>query len=415
MDAELNYSNHANQPVEPPAQRHSIARWLLLVLILIAVGVAGWKLLTPSTATSQAAAGGGFPGMGGGAGGNSTRVSTTPARKGSIEVTLDSLGTVTPERTVSVYSQVSGRVTKVYYREGQMVTAGQPLVDIDSSPFVAQLHQAQGQLERDQALLAQARIDLTHYQDALKRNAIAKQMVDDQEQLVHQYEGTVKSDQGTVEYDKIQVGYCHITAPTAGRLGLRLIDTGSLVTASSTSTLVIITQLNPMTVVFTVPQDSVPVVQGELRKGRTLRVDAYDRLQKDIISTGKLLTLDNQADTTTGTVKFRAEFNNANGALFPNQFVNARMWIKTLNDVILVPTPAIQFNSQQAFVWVLDSNSTVHVRNIQVGDSNAKETQVTGVNVNETIVTSNIDRLQEGAKVAALKPGEMDSMMGGRR
>jgi membrane fusion protein, multidrug efflux system len=412
MDAELNHSNYANQPVEPPARRHSIARWLLLVLILIAVGAAGWKLLTPSTATSHSTSGGFGPGMMAAGGGN-TRVSTTQARKGSIEVILDSLGTVTPERTVSVYSQVSGRVTKVYYREGQMVTAGQPLVDIDSSPFVAQLHQAQGQLERDQAVLAQARIDLVHYQDALKRNAIAKQTVEDQEQLVHQYEGTVKSDQGTVEYDKIQVGYCHITAPTAGRLGLRLIDTGSLVTASSASTLVVITQLNPMTVVFTVPQDSVPVVQAELSKGRTLRVDAYDRLQKNIIATGKLLTLDNQMDTTTGTVKFRAEFNNANGALFPNQFVNARMWVKTLNDVILVPTPSIQFNSQQAFVWVLDGNSTVHVRNVQVGDSNAKETQVTGVTVNDAIVTSNIDRLQEGAKVAAQKPGE--AMMGGRR
>jgi multidrug efflux system membrane fusion protein len=403
MDAEQIHSNAAKNPVEPPqAKRHSIARWLLLVLVLIVLGAVGWKLLagdaTPKGPIVMPSA---------------TRVTVTQARKGSIDVFLDSLGTVTPERTVNVYSQIGGRVMKVYYHEGQMVTQGQPLVDIDPSPYEAQLHQVQGQLEHDQAELAQARIDLTRYQDALKRNAIAKQTVDDQEQIVHQWEGTVKSDQGMVEYDRIQLGYCQVTAPISGRLGLRLVDNGNVVSASSSSTLVVITQLDPTTVVFTVPQDNVPEVQTELSKGRTLRADAYDRMQKNLLATGKLLTMDNEIDTTTGTVKFRAEFNNASGALFPNQFVNVRLWVRKQNDVVLAPTAAIQYNSQQAFVWVIDANGAVHVRNVQAGDSNAKETQVSGVSAGENIVTSNIDRLQEGAMVRIAKPGEMD-MMGGR-
>jgi multidrug efflux system membrane fusion protein len=411
MDAEKIHSDTARNPGETPrAQRHTLVRWFLLVFALLVLGAAGWKLMAKSTNPQNAGPFG--PGMMMSSG---TRVNTAAARKGSIEVYLDSLGTVTPERTVAVYSQVGGRVMKVYYREGEMVTEGQPLVDIDPRPYEAQLHKDQGQLEHDQAVLAQARIDLTHYQDALKRNAIAKQTVDDQEQQVHQYEGTVKSDQGTVEYDGVQLGYCHITAPTSGRLGLRLVDTGSVVSPSSASTLVVIAQLNPMTVVFTVPQDSVPMVQAELSHGRTLRVDAYDRLQKTVLATGKLLTLDNEMDTTTGTVKLRAEFNNAGGALFPNQFVTTRLWVKTLSDVVLAPTAAIQYNSQQAFVWVLDANSAVHVRNVQTGDSNAQETQINGVSAGETIVTSNIDRLQEGATVAVAKPGEIQTMGGGPR
>jgi membrane fusion protein, multidrug efflux system len=408
MDAEQIQSNAAKSPSEPPqAGRHGIARWVVLAVVVIALCAAGWKLTAGGTKAAKSS--GMFPVASAG-----TSVNVSQARKGSIDVYLDSLGTVTPERTVSVFSQVSGRVVKVYYREGQMVSVGQSLVDIDPSPFHAQLLQAEGQLERDQALLAQARINLTRYQEALKRNAIAKQTVDDQEQLVHQYEGTVKSDQGTVEYNRVQLGYCHITSPISGRLGLRLVDVGNVVSASSASTLVVITQLNPITVVFTVPQDSVPSVQKELSRGRTLKVDAFDRMQKNVIVTGKLLTMDNEIDTSTGTVKFRAEFNNGDGKLFPNQFVNARLWVNTLNNVVLAPTAAIQYNSQQAFVWILDAKNTVHVRNIQTGDSNAKETQVSGVNVGESIVTSNIDRLQEGAAVSVAKPGEGTTMFGGR-
>jgi multidrug efflux system membrane fusion protein len=401
MDAEQMESKATENP-DMPSPQHPITRWVLLALVLGVLCMAGWKLMHSKTSQGAAA-----PSQG-------TVVTTTPARKGPIDVFLDSLGTVTPERTVSVYSQVSGHISKVYYREGQLVTQGQPLVEIDPRPYEAQLLQAQGQLEHDQALLVQARIDLNRYQDALKRNAIAKQTVEDQEQAVHQYEGTVKSDQGTIAYDRVQLSYCHITAPIAGRLGLRLIDPGNMVSASSSSTLVVIAQENPTTVVFTVAQDSVPLVQQELRKGRTLHVDAFDRLQKNVIATGKLLTLDNQIDTSTGTVKFRAEFNNASGLLFPNQFVNTRLWVKTLNDAILAPTAAIQYNGQQAFVWVLQSNGTVHVRNVQIGDSNEKETQVSGIAAGEIIVTSNFDRLQEAAKVVVSKPGEAEAEGGAR-
>lgn len=403
MDAEQRNTQAAENQEEPPRKRSSIARWLLLALVLIVLGAASWKLLH---GTSPAGPGAGMmmpP----------THVSTAAAHKGSIDVFVDSLGTVTPERTVSVFSQVSGRIAKVYFREGQTVAQGQPLVDIDPRPYQAQLMQAQGQLDHDQAVLAQARIDLNHYQDALKRNAIDKKTVDDQEQIVHQYEGTVKSDQGTIAYDRVQLSYCHIAAPIAGRLGLRLVDTGNVVSASSSNTLVVITQQNPTTVVFTVAQDEVPVVQQELGKGRILRVDAYDRMQKNVLATGKLLTLDNAIDTTTGTVKFRAEFNNTSGALFPNQFVNTRLWVKTMNDATLAPTSAIQYNAQQAFVWILQADGTVHVRNIQIGISNDQETAVSGISVGEKIVTSNIDRLSEGAKVLTGQPSEAE--MGGPR
>lgn len=404
MDTNKIHTNSETNPIEPiRSPRSSFARWIVLVIVLIVLGGAGWKL----AGNTRPAGPGMLPPAG-------TRVTTTPARSGSIDVSIDSLGIVTPERTVAVNSQVGGRVASVLYREGQMVKQGQPLVEIDPRPYEAQLLQVQGQLDRDQAQLAQARLDFGHYQDALKKNAIAKQTVEDQEQLVHQYEGTVKSDQGTIDYDRVQLGYCHITAPISGRLGLRLVDNGNVISAGSANTLVMITQENPTTVVFTVAQDNVPMVQKELRKGRTLRVDAYDRMQKNVIATGKLLTFDNQIDTTTGTVKFRAEFDNAAGALFPNQFVNARLWVKTMAGAVLVPTPAIQYNAQQAFIWVLDSGSAVHVRNVQVADSNEKETSVTGVAAGEAIVTSNFDRLQEGGMVVVSKPGEGE-MMGGPR
>jgi multidrug efflux system membrane fusion protein len=197
-------------------------------------------------------------------------------------------------------------------------------------------------------------------------------------------------------------------------LGLRLVDNGNVISAGSASSLVVITQENPTTVVFTVAQDDVPMVQKELSKGRTLRVDAYDRMQKNVLATGKLLTFDNQIDTTTGTVKFRAEFDNASGALFPNQFVNARLWVKTMDAAVLVPTPAIQYNAQQAFLWVIDRTGAVHVRNVQVGDSNEKESSVSGVSAGESVITSNFDRLQEGGNVIVSKAGEGD-MDGGPR
>ncbi len=238
---------------------------------------------------------------------------------GNINVYVTALGTVTPVATVTLYSQITGVVMSVHYREGQVVHTGDPLVDIDPRPYQATLTQAEGALEHDQGVLEQAVMDLKRYQDAYARNAIAKQILDDQEKAVIQYQGTVKADQGTVDYDKVQLGYCHIVSPINGRVGLRLVDPGNTVFSGSSSTLVVITQLQPITVVFNVSEDDLPGVQTELKGNKAMEVDAFDRADEKSLETGKLTSLDNQIDTTTGTVKFRASFPNKNLVLFPNQ------------------------------------------------------------------------------------------------
>ena len=243
---------------------------------------------------------------------------------------------------------------------------GDPLIDIDSRPYRATLLQAQGALERDENLLAQARMDLERYRTAWARNAIAKQVLDDQEKLVLQEEGTVKNDQGTVQFDQIQVDYCHITAPIAGQVGLRLVDPGNVVQSAGTVTLAVITQLEPITVIFTIPEDSLGQVVDRLRQKAKLPVDAFDRTAQTKIGTGELLTLDNQIDTTTGTVKGRALFDNKNDALFPNQFVNTRLLVNTLRGVTLIPASAIQQNGQASFVYVIQNN-VAHRRAIKPG------------------------------------------------
>ena len=257
-------------------------------------------------------------------------ITTATAQKGDIGVYLDAIGTVTPVYTDSVTSQVNGLVVAVHFKEGQLVKKGDPLVDIDSRPYRATLLQAQGALERDQNVLAQAQMDLERYRVAWARNAIQKQLLDDQEKLVLQEEGTVKNDQGTVQFDQIQVDFCHITAPIAGRVGLRLVDPGNVVQSAGTVTLAVITQMQPITVIFTIPEDSLGPVVDRLNKKAKLTVDALDRTAQTKIASGTLLTLDNQIDTTTGTVKARAVFANKNDALFPNQFVNTRLLVNTL-------------------------------------------------------------------------------------
>src|ERR1700724_155062 len=263
-------------------------------------------------------------------------ITTATAQKGNIGVYLDAIGTVTPVYTASIFSQVTGVVFAVNYQEGQIVKKGDRLTDIDDRQDVANLLQAQGALQRDENLLAQAKMDLQRYQAAWARNAVAKQILDDQEKLVLQDEGTVKNDQGTVQFDQLQVEYCHIAAPIAGRVGLRLVDPGNLVTAGTSSTanpLVVITQVQPITVIFTIPEDSLDAVQAQLRKNVKLTVDVFDRTAQKKIASGELLALDNQIDTTTGTVRVRSIFNNDDFALFPNQFVNTRLLVETLEGV----------------------------------------------------------------------------------
>src|SRR5580700_4715923 len=304
---------------------------------------------------------------------------TATAKKGDIGVYVEALGAVTPVYTVNVTSRVQGQVMNVYYKEGQMVRKGQPLLEIDPRPFQAALTQVEGQLEHDQALLAEARIDLDRYQQAFNRNAIAKQQLDDQTQLVKQDEGTVKNDQGQVANAQVNLVYTHITSPIDGRVGLRLVDPGNMVQANGTTPLVVVTQMTPITMIFSVAEDYLAQIQPQVRRGSKLTVDAFDRAQEKKIASGTLLTLDNQIDTTTGTVKLRAIFPNTDESLFPNQFVNARLLVETLHDVTLVATPGIERNAQGPFVYLIQDQKAA-IRTVKVGTTDGNITAVEGIN-----------------------------------
>ena len=343
------------------------------------------------------AAGGGRRGAG--AAGGTVAVTSVTAKKGNIGVYLDSIGTVIPVYTSSITSQVDGIVTQVHFTEGQLVRKGDPLVEIDSRPYAATLMQAQGILERDQGILAQAQMDLTRYQAAWAKNAIQKQTLDDQEKIVQQDQGTVHNDEGTVQYDQVQVGFCHILAPINGRVGLRLVDPGNVVQASGTTVLAVITQIQPITVVFTVAEDSLGQIQPQLRKKAKLKVEAYDRTDQKQIAAGTLLTLDNQIDTTTGTLKARASFANQDSSLFPNQFVNTRLLVNTLVGATLIPTSAVQQNGQAAFVYVLLDNKA-HLRPITVGVTDGQTAEVSGINPGDVLATSSFDKLQDNTPIS---------------
>ena len=325
-------------------------------------------------------------------------VTSATAQKGDIGVYLNAIGTATPVYTASITSQVDGIVVAVQFKEGQRVAKGDSLIDIDSRPYHAMLLQAQGALERDENLLAQAQMDLERYRDAWARKAIAKQILDDQEKLVLQDEGTVKNDQGTVQYDQVQVDFCHITAPIAGQVGLRLVDPGNVVQSAGTVTLAVITQLEPITVIFTIPEDSLGQVEARLHKNAKLTVDAFDRTAQTKIASGTLLTIDNQIDTTTGTVKGRSLFDNTNDALFPNQFVNTRLLVNTLQGVTLIPSSAIQHNGQASFVYLIQNN-TAHMRSVTLGVTNGGVTQADGINPGDVVADSSFDKLQDNVAV----------------
>jgi membrane fusion protein, multidrug efflux system len=335
-------------------------------------------------------------------------ITTATAKTGDIGVYLDAIGTVTPVYTNSITSQVNGLVIAVHFKEGQLISKGDPLIDIDARPYRANLLQAQGALERDQNVLAQAQMDLERYRAAWAQNSIAKQQLDDQEKLVLQDQGTVKNDEGTVQFDQVQVDFCHITAPISGRVGLRLVDPGNVVQSSGTVTLAVITQLTPITVIFTIPEDSLGPVVAQLRKKAKLTVDAYDRTAQTKIASGQLLTIDNQIDTTTGTVKGRSIFENKNDALFPNQFVNTRLLVNTLRGVTLIPASTIQQNGATSFVYVIQNNFA-HMRTVKPGVTDGGMTQVEGINAGDVVANSSFDKLQDNTAVvisnqAATKP-----------
>jgi multidrug efflux system membrane fusion protein len=324
------------------------------------------------------------------------------AEKGNIGIYLDAIGTVTPVYTSSITAQASGVLTAVHYSEGQAVNKGDALIDIDPRPYQAQLMQAEGALERDTNILGQARMDLDRYRSAWARNGIQKQLLDDQEKIVLQDQGTVKNDQGAVTYDQVQLSYCHIAAPIAGRVGLRLVDPGNVLQAGGSTVLAVITQMQPTTVIFTMAEDSLKPVQGRMRTAHALLVEAWDRSQTTQIAAGRLQTIDNQIDTTTGTVKLRAIFENKDDALYPNQFVNTRLLVNTLEGVTLVPTAAIQHNGPTSFLYVI-SNGVASVRTIKPGVADGGMTSIDGLNPGEVVATGSFDKLQGGSRVLAAK------------
>ena len=374
-------------------KRSGTVRIIVWVLLLLVFAAGFYWVLHRHEDTAKPATG-----RRGAAGGTAT-INTVTARKGDIGVYIDSIGTVTPVYTSSITSQVNGIILSVHYKEGQLVRKGDPLIDIDPRTYEATLLQARGTLEKDQAVLAQAQMDLERYQAAWARNAIPKQTLDDQEKIVLQDQGTVKNDQGTVAFDRVQLDYCHITSPITGRVGLRLVDPGNVVQSSGGTTLAVITQIQPITVIFTIPEDSLGQVETPLHKGSKLSVDAYDRAALKQIAAGTLLTLDNQIDTTTGTVKGRATFANKDSSLYPNEFVNTRLLVNTLQDATLIPSSAIQHNGQVAFVYVIQNN-VAHLKDIKAGVTDGDTTQVTGIDPGDVLANSSFDKLQEGAKVS---------------
>lgn len=392
-----------------PRKPRSKLWWLLIIAV-----VAGIAWIIWSAKNQPAAPAGGRKG-----GDSAMTVNTAVARSGDINLYLYGLGTITPLATVTVHTRVAGQVMSIRFREGQDVKAGDILAEIDPRPYQVQLAQAQGQLDHDKALLDSAHIDLERYTTLFAQDSIAKQQVDTQASLVKQYEAALKTDQASIDNAKLQLTYSRVTAPVSGRVGLRQIDLGNVANPADTNGIVIITQFKPITAVFSLPEDNLQSVLAQLSSGNKLQVDAFDRGQINLLDSGSLLTVDNQIDPTTGTIKLKAQFDNKEEKLFPNQFVNTRMLLAVKHGVTLVPSAAIQQGSSTvgSYVYLVNSDSTVSVRKVKVGAVEGDNTEITnGLAVGEQVVIDGVDKLREGSKVklpTAPPPGEAKAGKGG--
>jgi multidrug efflux system membrane fusion protein len=390
---------------EKPKKEHKKGFWWLWVLLLCAAGVAGYSLfprVTHGVTQDQLKKGGALSA----AGPRAIPVVAVAARTGDLPVYLDGLGSVAAFNTVTIRSRVDGELIKVAFQEGQFVKEGDLLAEIDPRPFQVQLEQAEGQMSRDEALLRNARIDLERYRVLFEEDSIPKQQLDTQVATVNQYEGNIKSDQAQIDNAKLQLVYSRITAPLTGRIGLRLVDQGNIVHANDANGLAVITQLQPIAVLFNIPEDSLPAVLRKMRAGLTLPVAAYDRDLKRKLAVGKLLTIDNQIDPGSGTVRFKAAFENKDLSLFPNQFINARLLVDTRRGTVIIPGAAVQRSPQSTFVFVVKADSSVEVRNVVVSLSEGDDVSIdSGLKPGEMVVVDGIDKLQQGTRVTVRTAG----------
>ena len=379
--------------------------WIWLVVLAV-VGVAAYFLWPKIKAYQSAPAPAATAGKGK-KGGGTTMVVAARAKKGNIGVYYSGLGAVTPVYTVTMKSRVDGQLMSVNFKEGQLVKKGELLAEIDPRPYQVQLDQAQGQLMHDQALLKNAHVDLDRYKVLLNQQAIPQQQYATQEALVTQYEGTLKQDQAAIDNAKLNLTYAHITSPIDGRIGLRLVDPGNIVHASDSNGLLVITQLDPISVIFTIAEDQLPPVLDKMHAGAQLHVEAWDREVKNRLGQGTLETIDNQIDPTTGTLRLRALFENKAGKLFPSQFVNARLLVEEKSGIVVLPNAAIQRNTNSTYVWLIRPDGTVTVRPVTLGTTEGDQTEIkSGVEANDAVVTVGVDRLVDGGRVNAQVPGE---------